>query len=1435
MRILRYNLDAMAMEGFVPNKNATESSKLDKRSIRFIKDLLPDDDVDCSQLEEAGTLPNIDGYLDFLCKDGTANERIIVQIKHLTYPAVDGHAYYDIPKSIYAYSDRHKGEVVIFIACDYENGFFYWKYIDNKSIEEFKSRSERIQDTVRYHFKAEEACSKENVKDTITVWKRLYKERMDAIKNEKQMAESFASVQRIAFNSTPSELHGLKDSHIPRPESEALYNWILEDLPKGSRNICLLVGDAGTGKSVVIKDLIATLEKNGVNSLCIKADAIDETNNPISLETVYETIAFYAASHKSLVFVIDQIDALSQSLSADRNRLNTLIDVLKAIGDWSDVRAVVSCRKYDLEFDAVLSGLKENSSIVELGLLSEDVVKTVLLRLNQELVNKISPITLSLLRNVQYLNSYCFLYQRNKRSLNFSSPIELYDALWDSALNGLPSTINRDDTERVLFSIAECIKQTGTLKPIWQPVSYLRGAFEYLASNGLIIPEGRFVSFFHQTFYDYALARYYITQNKSFISDLENEFQGLEIRSTVKAVLEYNRGHNDSGYALEIQKLMTSERIRLHIKLLAISTLATSDDPRPSEKRLVKQVCYSDERILNHFFRGVQGEKWYRTAFVLLKAFLPDSLRGGMLLMPMLSTLTRYSFQHPDDVFLLIDSINDKDTKAFARSYVLRGHNDYRNNKVIEAFRSVSDSNSYFIVSWIQDALQSNEKFGLEEAGELLLRYLESGIRTHNHDGYELVDVLFKNLSQTHPRQCLFLLNSSLIQYISKNSSEGYHGFTIAKSIDDYSSNEYLEKIIKLYEQLLLKYSSDQALIIPIVDELLSLNNETSVAMALLAIAEHPELHNKRVESLLASSSIIEKYLQGSVEFYFMKMLKSWYSTLNSLRAHEYQRLLLSYVSSSDMYVDRDRRYSDLLFPNLWREKWELICNTLPDDGLLPEMKKCMGELFRRFGRKIVIERDRHSVTMAVYCGGITDSATYAKFSTDNWLSSFLKLDETKHWHSHAHPIDLNVHADAFKKCVSSDPDKFKDFVFDIARRDDIRPFYIISGIEGLFDAGVSIDEMWPLAKKYISVEYASENSYSFKQITGHYCKSNSLYIDEIVPVIIDVINMPVDERLLTSKVNEDETKLDNIVNNMINRAINSKQGRAIELLIQLTAIPERRQQAYDTLLNLVPSLNESLRTLPMHYLYVKEHFDANLYFPLLKKSLEFMGSEALPLRADAIQWCFYHKPDVVSDYVNKIEKDCRSHNILSLICFYGLSVSRCKDVCEEMLERILTHNDENVIAEIIKVSIKMFNDPDYTLYSKKFLECYSSDGREAIIDAFCLHCDELPVEAFTFYREWAKSWKMIKHRDIYSQLEYVTKCISSYPVECYKFIQEQVLSGIDNEQFSDEEVVKVLLKIYGRLKEDEDEESLNEIIDMFDEYIFRGNRVIYSALDKLN
>lgn len=163
----------MSIGELLPKINVTEAAKLDRRSIQFLKNILPDDLIDCEQLQTGGTLPNIDGYLDILCSDGTAREKIVVQVKHLTYPEINGDVYYDIPQSIYAYAERHKGEVVIFIACDDVNNKFYWRNIDAASIEDFKSKSNHIQNTARYYFQEKEKCSYINVKETIGFWREL--------------------------------------------------------------------------------------------------------------------------------------------------------------------------------------------------------------------------------------------------------------------------------------------------------------------------------------------------------------------------------------------------------------------------------------------------------------------------------------------------------------------------------------------------------------------------------------------------------------------------------------------------------------------------------------------------------------------------------------------------------------------------------------------------------------------------------------------------------------------------------------------------------------------------------------------------------------------------------------------------------------------------------------------------------------------------------------------------------------------------------------------------------------------------------------------------------------------------------------------------------------------------------------------------------------
>ena len=73
------------------------------------------------------------------------------------------------------------------------------------------------------------------------------------------------------------------------------------------------------------------------------------------------------------------------------------------------------------------------------------------------------------------------------------------------------------------------------------------------------------------------------------------------------------------------------------------------------------------------------------------------------------------------------------------------------------------------------------------------------------------------------------------------------------------------------------------------------------------------------------------------------------------------------------------------------------------------------------------------------------------------------------------------------------------------------------------------------------------------------------------------------------------------------------------------------------------------------------------------------------------------------------------------------------------------------------------------------------------------------------------------------------------YPVQSYKFISSQRYSDIDGVNMVDDEIVEILLEIYKKLSQDENEDAMNEILDLFDEYIYRDNRVLKNAVSLLS
>ena len=114
------------------------------------------------------------------------------------------------------------------------------------------------------------------------------------------------------------------------------------------------------------------------------------------------------------------------------------------------------------------------------------------------------------------------------------------------------------------------------------------------------------------------------------------------------------------------------------------------------------------------------------------------------------------------------------------------------------------------------------------------------------------------------------------------------------------------------------------------------------------------------------------------------------YTVISSSLYDERQELIEHSVTKArQTKIDAARKWSRFLCPHLWWNKWVLICNTLPEDHMIPEMRRCYQELLRRFGQKHMVERNYHSVGVAHICGGVVGDETYARWPISNWLNSF--------------------------------------------------------------------------------------------------------------------------------------------------------------------------------------------------------------------------------------------------------------------------------------------------------------------------------------------------------------------------------------------------------------------------------------------------------------
>ena len=147
-------------------------------------------------------------------------------------------------------------------------------------------------------------------------------------------------------------------------------------------------------------------------------------------------------------------------------------------------------------------------------------------------------------------------------------------------------------------------------------------------------------------------------------------------------------------------------------------------------------------------------------------------------------------------------------------------------------------------------------KFNAQETEKLILDYLLSAKSYNKHDAYGIVEELCPKLCVEYSKEMLGILHRSICKTVRETAYQGScYGLTMTYVFNGIIVEDYVRKILKMYENLLTRYSPDKAVGRSLILELLSLRNTTTLSIAFTAMAVAPGLYDGQIRSLLIDNS----------------------------------------------------------------------------------------------------------------------------------------------------------------------------------------------------------------------------------------------------------------------------------------------------------------------------------------------------------------------------------------------------------------------------------------------------------------------------------------------------------------------------------------------------------------------------------------------------
>lgn len=376
---------------------------------------------------------------------------------------------------------------------------------------------------------------------------------------------------------------------------------IVDSIRAGNHQKTVLLGQPGSGKSALLSAIARGLAEDGLGVFAIKADML-----PASIRTPGDLSAALlngrqdliaairaTATNRSMVVIIDQLDAVSEMVDGNSDRMFALTRLIHSLTDCDGVRLVVSARPFEYQNDARFrTALPEDKTTeIRLGPPDWSEVEKVVSTVTDP--SQLSQATRETLRNPRALVDALPLLENN----DFDDTLDGLTAIQSRRLDRLIAGYPAIQLDLVLGRLARQVLEGGDLALVPRPDE--RRAVDLAVESGVLLREhGGRVRFAHQSWVDTLTCREVLREPGQLLGFVHRLQGNLVTRPRIAAVLRARLGQDPARFSDELQELWDAPETRTHVRHLLIDLSGTADAPQAGETHVIRQAILGNSRAM---------------------------------------------------------------------------------------------------------------------------------------------------------------------------------------------------------------------------------------------------------------------------------------------------------------------------------------------------------------------------------------------------------------------------------------------------------------------------------------------------------------------------------------------------------------------------------------------------------------------------------------------------------------------------------------------------------------------------------------------------------------------------------------------------------------------------------------------------------------------